>query len=95
MKTEVEPLKTFEIFKNSAKDCLKRSNNKGDSLHKKVSKVLPRFPRKQSQLKKFRYSKICKKSEKCHFATLRTFVFDVKVASKAFSKNASYNQLWI
>ena len=47
-----------------------------------VLKGFPCFPRKQFQL---RHSKIGK-TEKCNFQRFRTFVFDLKVASKPFSK---------
>ena len=42
------------------------------------------FARKSFQLC---HSKICKKTEKCALQTFRTFVFELKVAPKPFSKN--------
>ena len=55
-----------------------------------VFNTLPHFSKKRFQLG---IPKIWKKSEKCHCQTLRTFVFDNKVASKPFSKKLPMNNL--
>ena len=89
----MKTFKTFKIFKNSSKDWLGWSNKDWKALSKKL-------PTKQTLWKKtsqhfltfpengfnFVTQKFEKKTEKCPFQTLRTFVFALKVASKPFSK---------
>ena len=50
-----------------------------EKFYKKFFKHCLAFPKKRFQLC---YSKICKKSGKCHFPTLWTFVFHLNVISK-------------
>ena len=56
-----------------------------------VFNALPHFPRKLFQL---RQSKVSKKLKKYHFQRFRTFVFDLKVASKSFSKMLLIPKFW-
>ena len=53
--------------------------------------TLSHFPLKRFQLC---HSKICKNTEKCPFQTLRTFVFELKVTSKPFSKKLPMTKFW-
>ena len=53
--------------------------------------ALSHFPRKWFQLC---HSKSCKKTEKWPFQMLRTFVFELKEASKPFSKKFPMTKFW-
>ena len=54
--------------------------------------ALPHFPKKCLQL---HHTNICKKTEKSSFQTVRTFVFELKTASKHFSKKLPTTKFWI
>ena len=56
-----------------------------------VLNALPHLPRKWFQL---RHSKICKKLKNAFFQTQISFVFELKVAPKPFSKKVLTSKFW-
>ena len=96
----METFKTFKAFKNCSKDCLWWSNKNWKAFSEE-------FQTKQTLHKSFWGTvslsqktvstsslKTSQKTEKCPFQTLRTFTFELKVASKPFSKKLPITKFW-
>ena len=90
----METFKTFEIFKNSSRDCLERSDKSWNTFPKK-------FPTNNTLNKKFSQNTVStlslknlQKTEKCYFQRFRTFKFDLKFDLKFDPKLLPMTKFW-